>query len=102
MRGWDVLRFKTKNLDEPQGGTNRFMTNIEYRSPLYKTVGMTLFADGGLLEDGNKSISLANAKWDSGIGLTIQTPLGPARIDYAFQIKNPHIWKIQLGVQNLF
>ncbi len=102
MRGWDVLRFKTKNSDEPQGETNRFMTNIEYRSPLYKSIGMTLFADGGLLEDGNESISLVNSKWDSGIGLTIQTPLGPARIDYAFQIKNPHIWKIQLGVQNLF
>ena len=38
----------------------------------------------------------------NGIGLAVQTPLGPARIDYAFQTKNPEIWKIQLGVQNLF
>jgi len=103
MRGWDVLRFKTKKLDDhPLGETNRIMTNFEFRGPLYKLFGVTLFIDGGVLEEESKNISLINTKWDSGIGLTIQTPLGPARIDYAFQIENPKIWKIQLGVQNLF
>jgi outer membrane protein insertion porin family len=103
MRGWDVLRFKTKKIDDhPLGATNRVMTNLEYRGPLYKSFGITLFIDGGALEEDSKNISLINTKWDSGIGLTIQTPLGPARIDYAFQIENPQIWKIQLGVQNLF
>ena len=102
MRGWDVLRFKTRNLDDPLGETNRIMTNLEYRSPLYKSFGVTLFMDGGVLEGDSKNISLINTKWNSGMGLTIQTPLGPARIDYAFQVENPQIWKIQLGVQNLF
>ena len=102
MRGWDVLRFKTRNLDDPLGETNRIMTNLEYRSPLYKSFGVTLFIDGGVLEGDSKNISLINTKWNSGMGLTIQTPLGPARIDYAFQVESPQIWKIQLGVQNLF
>ena len=40
--------------------------------------------------------------WDGGIGITIDTPLGPARLDYAVQFDDPQTGKIQLGVQSLF
>ena len=40
--------------------------------------------------------------WDSGIGITIDTPLGPARLDYAIQLNDFSKQKLQLGVQNLF
>ena len=102
MRGWDVLRFKTENSDDPKGETNRFMTNLEFRKPLYKSIGTTFFTDGGILSDDMRNVSFKMIKWDLGIGITVETPLGPARIDYAIQVDNPDIWKIQLGVQNLF
>ena len=102
MRGWDVLHFESTDDNEPKGEINRFMTNIEYRNPLYKLFGITIFADGGILSNEIRDFSFQFIKWDSGIGLTVQTPLGPARIDYAVQVNNPSIWKIQLGVQNLF
>ena len=102
MRGWDVLRFEQTNNNEPVGKVNRFMINIEYRYPINKLLGITIFADGGILSNDISSTKLGLIKWNNGIGLAIQTPLGPARIDYAFQTKNPEIWKIQLGVQNLF
>ena len=38
---------------------------------------------------------LGLVKWNNGIGLAVQTPLGPARIDYAFQTKNLKFGKIQ-------
>ena len=101
MRGWDVLRFEELK-GEPVGEIIRFMTNIEYRFPVYKSVGTTLFLDGGLLADHTKNISSDLIKWDSGVGLTIQTPLGPARLDYAIQVDDPGNRKIQLGIQNLF
>ena len=101
MRGWDVLRFEELE-GEPVGEIIRFMTNIEYRFPVYKSVGTTLFLDGGLLADHTKNISSDLIKWDSGVGLTIQTPLGPARLDYAIQVDDPGNRKIQLGIQNLF
>ena len=41
-------------------------------------------------------------KWDAGLGVTIKTPLGPFRIDYAFRIQEKDERRIQLGVQNLF
>ena len=101
MRGWDVLRFEEEK-GEPSGDLIRLMTNLEYRFPVYKSIGVTLFSDGGLLTNQTESITIDQIKWDSGIGLTIQTPLGPARLDFAFQVDNPEKRKIQLGVQNLF
>ena len=101
MRAWDVLRFK-ENDNSPAGKTIRIMSNVELRSFFYKDYGFTIFSDGGLLEDNFSNISFDNMKWDAGLGLTVKTPLGPARLDYAFQIKNKGRRKIQLGVQSLF
>ena len=102
MRGWEVLKFKKNENDKPIGEIIRFMTNVEYRFPFYKSFGFTIFADGGLLADHTKNISSDLLKWDSGVGVTILTPLGPARLDYAIQVNDPGKRKIQLGVQNLF
>ncbi|MBT7114591.1 MAG: BamA/TamA family outer membrane protein [Candidatus Marinimicrobia bacterium] len=102
MRGWDVLRFEETATNNPSGEIIRFMTNLEFRFPIYKTIGITLFSDGGLLTDHSENLSPNFIKWDSGIGIMIQTPLGPARLDYAIQVDNPRKSKIQLGVQNLF
>ena len=101
MRAWDVLRFK-ENDNSPAGKTIRIMSNVELRSFFYKDYGFTIFSDGGLLEDNFSNISFDNMKWDAGLGLTVKTPLGPARLDYAFQINNKGRRKIQLGVQSLF
>ena len=101
MRGWEVLRFIESN-GNPVGKIIRFMTNIEYRFPFYKSVGLTLFTDGGLLTDHTRNISHELIKWDSGFGLTVQTPIGRARVDLAFPMYQPESPQIQLGVQNLF
>ena len=103
MRGWEVLKFKKNQEDDkPFGEIIRFMTNVEYRFPFYKSFGFTIFADGGLLADHTENISLDLLKWDYGVGFTILTPLGPARLDYAIQVNDPGKRKIQLGVQSLF
>ena len=101
MRAWDVLRFKEKQ-GNPSGSLIRIMANIELRMSLYENFGFTLFTDGGLLENRIKNIKIHNMKWDAGLGITIKTPLGPARLDYAFQIEDQYKGKIQLGVQSLF
>ena len=73
-----------------------------YKGNVYKNYGFTVFSDGGLLEDNFDNIAFDNMMWDAGLGLTVKTPLGPARLDYAFQINNKGRRKIQLGVQSLF
>ena len=101
MRGWDVLSFE-KLGDKPWGEIIRFMVNIEYRFPVYKSIGITLFSDGGILSNTIDSISMNAVKWDGGIGLTINTPIGPARLDYAVQFDSPETGKFHLGVRYLF
>ncbi len=102
LRGWDILRFKVDENGNPIGHTTRIMTNVEWRVHLYKILGGILFLDGGILEDKLNRISLDNAKWDYGFGFSIDTPLGPARLDYAIQAEDPTQSKIQLGVQYVF
>ena len=115
MRGWNFPLFKTSkdttfdsdNLEMviteiPKGDLLRFMTNVECRFPLYESIGVTFFADGAILDNSIKRIKLDYFKWNLGVGLTINTPLGPARLDYAFKINEPYQGIIQLGLQNLF
>ena len=78
------------------------MTNIEYRFTVYKSVGLTLFIDGAILSSNINEVVLSDFLWDGGIGITIDTPLGPARLDYAVQFADLKTRKIQLGFQSLF
>ena len=102
MRGWPILKFNKNSKNEPVGRTFRFMTNIELRQKVYKSLGMTIFADGGLLSDRPHQGLYDRLKWNLGAGITFDTPLGPARLDYAIQIENLERGEIQLGVQSLF
>ena len=102
MRGWEVLRFSENEQNEPNGETIRLMTNIELRQKIYKSFGMTIFSDGGLLAGIFPKAVFSELKWDMGIGITIDTPLGPARLDYAIQLDDMSRQKLQLGVQSLF
>ena len=102
MRGWEVLRFSEDENNEPNGETIRLMTNIEIRQKIYKSFGMTVFSDGGLLAEVFPKEFYSELIWDSGIGITVDTPLGPARLDYAIQLNDFSKQKLQLGVQNLF
>lgn len=102
LRGWDIFRFKKDEDGNPIGNTTRILTNIEWRFPLYNVLGGILFVDGGILEDELTQIQLEKFQWDYGVGLSIDTPLGPARLDYAIQVDDPTQAKIQLGVQYIF
>ena len=101
MRAWDVLMFQNLN-EKTDGGIFRFMTNIEVRRNIYKMFGVTFFADAGLLTDVMPAAAFSALNWDVGMGLSLNTPLGPARLDYAVQLDNINENKVQLGVQYLF
>ena len=67
---------------------------------------MNIFYDGGILTDDYKRFSKKRLGWDTGIGLTLATPLGPVRLDYAVPAINDNIdfgnGLINIGVQYLF
>ncbi|MEC7855122.1 MAG: BamA/TamA family outer membrane protein, partial [Candidatus Neomarinimicrobiota bacterium] len=93
MRGWEILKYRTKDSLGviPVGGTFRFLTNIELRTQLSQSLGINIFYDGGILEDDYKNFTKGQMGWDTGIGLTLSTPLGPVRLDYAVPSINDNI-----------
>ena len=108
MRGWEILKYKTKNGlgDTPVGGIFRFLTNIEFRIQLNESLGINIFYDGGILSDNYENFIKSKLGWNTGIGLTFSTPLGPVRLDYAVPFIEDDInirnGKINFGVQYLF
>ena len=108
MRGWEILKYSTvSNLGViPFGGTHRFLSNIEFRNQINQNLGLTLFFDGGILGENFNEMQNSRLGWDIGIGLTISTPLGPVRLDYAVPYMNDEMnlsnGKINFGVQYLF
>ena len=108
MRGWEILKYRTKDSLGviPLGGTFRFLTIIELRTQLSQSLGINIFYDGGILEDDYKNFTKGQMGWDTGIGLTLSTPLGPVRLDYAVPSINDNInfgkGIINIGVQYLF
>ncbi|MCH7496224.1 MAG: BamA/TamA family outer membrane protein [Candidatus Marinimicrobia bacterium] len=90
LRGWlDPGKFSKV------GGTAKVLANIELRIPLFWVIGGELFLDGGALRvfltdrdrgyDAERPAQHWITGWDFGIGLLISTPLGPIRMDAAFQ-----------------
>jgi len=80
LRGW-----YSSNDFEPEpstGGNVRYLFNSEIRFPLYARLGGELFFDVGSLRDSDSPMLY---DWDAGFGLTINTGLGPARIDAAYK-----------------
>lgn len=102
LRAWDPLEFETDTLNAPLGKTVRLLINSEIRFPIAWFVGGVLFFDGGFLDENTSWSSLDKMKWDSGLGVTFKTPLGPIRAEYAFQLDEPSQWRVHLGVLYAF
>ncbi|MEE9572692.1 MAG: BamA/TamA family outer membrane protein [Candidatus Neomarinimicrobiota bacterium] len=102
LRGWDILSYRTDSKDRPIGDIIRVMNNWEIRFPLFWILGGEIFIDGGHIYDSYKNLSLNKFSWDSGFGITLTTPLGPVRLDFAHPLEKNTGWQVQLGVQYIF
>ena len=84
LRGFEDDQFK---------GSNMYAATLEYRFLIIKKVDGVVFTDVGnawgidesripWYHDSNK------VHWSTGVGLRVQTPIGPIRLDYAHGDKN--------------
>jgi len=106
LRGWANRKFTEIN-NNPVGGNMKILSNMEIRFPLIWRLGGEIFLDGGCLASEISAITKQKYRWDAGLGLTLTSPLGPIRIDYARiinprkgEIDNP--WQIQVGILYAF
>jgi len=74
LRGYDDLEFK---------GSKMVTATAEYRFPIVKKVQGVVFSDIGNAWDDGASNTQMRLKASVGVGLNVNTPLGPIRLDYA-------------------
>ena len=89
-------------------GRSFFQATAEYRFPIFKVVGGALFFDYGttLGTDSDVPGSPSNVRelpgsgFGYGLGVRVQSPLGPIRVDYA--INDDGDTEIQFGIGEKF
>lgn len=89
----DRLGIPGKTLDEhgnPKGGGALLLANLEWRFPVYGPVGANLFIDGGNVWRQVKDVTGADVRWGGGVGLRVETPIGPVRLEYGW--KHKRLW----------
>ena len=90
LRGWG--RFEVAPLNgtgEPIGGHSMLETSAELRTPpLWRKVGLVVFADAGNVSRESWRISVKDLLYDAGLGVRYSTAIGALRFDIARQINH--------------
>ena len=85
----------------PLGGNGLFITNIEYRFPIFSTVGGALFTDIGNVF-AHSSLEFNNLHYGIGTGIRYLSPVGPLRLDVGYKLhrrsyERPFAYFLTLG-----
>jgi outer membrane protein assembly complex protein YaeT len=89
IRGWGRYEVSPLGGDgTPLGGTSMFAFSEELRARVRGSLGGVLFLDGGNVWLDPGAIALNDLRYAIGTGLRYQTPVGPIRFDFGYQL-NP-------------
>jgi outer membrane protein insertion porin family len=72
---------------EPIGGNTLARFTVEYTFPIVDKVRGAVFYDVGFVNQGTYDFGGGNVNSDVGIGVRLDLPIGPVRIDYGFPIQ---------------
>jgi outer membrane protein insertion porin family len=85
----------------PIGGNGLFITNLEYRFPIFSTVGGALFTDVGNVF-AHSTLEFNNLRYGVGTGIRYLSPVGPLRLDLGYKLhrrsyEKPFAYFLTLG-----
>ncbi len=89
LRGYKDDRFR---------GYKMLSGTAEYRFPVSKNFQGVVFTDVGYAWDKGENVNLGDMEYGYGVGLRINSPLGPIRVDYAYGDK----WRIHFSFGGQF
>ncbi|MBV9671271.1 MAG: outer membrane protein assembly factor BamA, partial [Verrucomicrobia bacterium] len=72
---------------QPIGGNTLTRFTVEYTVPVIQRVRAAVFYDAGFVNPGSFSFGTHGINSDVGLGLRLDLPIGPIRVDYGFPIQ---------------
>jgi outer membrane protein insertion porin family len=102
LRGFNFRDVSPKDENgEPIGGNTLARVTIEATVPIIPRVRLAAFFDAGFVNSGSYDFGTHDAVSDAGLGLRLDLPVGPLKIDYGIPIEagdNSSSGKIQFSV----
>ena len=88
LRGFRYGQVGPKDINgEPVGGNTSFNATAEYSVPVVERVRMAVFFDIGEVEKDSFSFNSGDLKSDAGLGVRLNLPVGPLRLDYGYPLQ---------------
>ena len=100
LRGFDFRDVSPRDINgEPIGGKSLARFTVEYTIPIIEKARFAMFYDTGFVNAPSWDFNTSTLVSDVGIGLRLDLPIGPIRIDYGIPIQKDAVRrqrKIQL------
>jgi outer membrane protein insertion porin family len=88
LRGFDFRAVSPRDINgEPLGGKSLARFTVEYTVPIIEKARAAVFYDTGYVNAESWNFNTNHLVSDIGIGLRLDLPIGPIRIDYAIPIE---------------
>jgi outer membrane protein insertion porin family len=103
LRGFAFRQVGPKDVSgEPVGGNTSLNGTAEYSYPIIERVRGAVFFDIGDVYANAYEVTVSDLKSDAGIGLRLNLPIGPLRLDYGYPImsdrESGRVGKFQFSV----
>jgi outer membrane protein insertion porin family len=88
LRGFPFREVGPQDVNgEPTGGKSMWRTTIELTFPIIEKARGAIFYDTGFVNDSQWSFGFNHIASDIGVGLRLDLPIGPLRLDYGYPIQ---------------
>jgi outer membrane protein insertion porin family len=87
LRGFPFREVGPKQNGEPIGGKSMARSTVELTFPIIEKARGAIFYDTGFVNYSQWSFGFNNIASDVGIGLRLDLPIGPLRLDYGYPIQ---------------
>jgi outer membrane protein insertion porin family len=89
LRGFSFRKVGPKDVNgEPVGGNTYVNATVEYTIPVVERVRFAVFFDIGNVRRQAYSFALNDLRSDAGVGVRLNLPIGPLRLDYGYPIQS--------------